>query len=230
MPIHANSDPYTTVVAVPAGVPSHSARKQPVGRSLRKRRQSANVWFQPAKARSESAKPRSASTNRRTVTGARAPVTVRRLVKADLGLDSLRTAGPRHLSSRLRPTAPGGNRKASPTGTATTVVYDGAGVGMIGTVLVRADYRRAYGRDRVLCECRRLACARPGCDALMKMSPPPPAVRSWGSGTNRRDRPMGVRPFQLGPGAPDARTTSLGETDAPRVKHWTPLRIRLGGI
>src|SRR6266536_5507655 len=47
------------VVAVPAGAPFHSARKQPAGSIARKRCQSASVWFQPTWARRESANGRS---------------------------------------------------------------------------------------------------------------------------------------------------------------------------
>src|SRR6266516_6303396 len=47
------------VVAVPAGAPFDSARKQPSGSIARKRCQSARFWFQPAWARRESANGRS---------------------------------------------------------------------------------------------------------------------------------------------------------------------------
>src|SRR5207245_3742264 len=57
------------VVAVPAGAPFHSARKQPSGSAARNRCQSSKVWFQPASARTESAKARSATVNQRTRSG-----------------------------------------------------------------------------------------------------------------------------------------------------------------
>jgi hypothetical protein len=65
MPIHATSDAYRKVVAVPTGESFHSARTQPSGSISKKRRQSPRVWFQPTMAHSETAKGKSSGRSAR---------------------------------------------------------------------------------------------------------------------------------------------------------------------
>jgi hypothetical protein len=59
MPTQAQSRWYATRVAVATTRPSPSMQKQPSGASVRRRRQSASVWFHPASFDSSSASGRS---------------------------------------------------------------------------------------------------------------------------------------------------------------------------